>query len=69
MVDDQQGQTRIRPAEVLDERTTRVLHVLASHLAAFHEGKRSGHLRFDIEFEEGEIPEDGFWQNVNEKVL
>lgn len=53
----------------LDERTRNVLQVMATQVATFHEQGRSGAVSFDIQFESGEIPEEGFWQKVHEKVL
>jgi len=53
----------------LDDRVQRVLNVIAHHIGSFHLDKRTGELTFTILFDEGKLPEKGFIQNVNEKVL
>lgn len=53
----------------LDERVQKVLNVIAYHIGSFHNDRRKGTLKFEIAFDNGELPEDGFRQTIDESVL
>lgn len=53
----------------LDETTQRVLNVIAMHMGSFHYNQRTGILTFQIQFNEGVIPANGYRQIVDETVV
>jgi hypothetical protein len=53
----------------LDERVQKVLNVMAMHVGSFHLDGRTGELTFTVLFDEGELLDKGFIQNINEKVV
>lgn len=62
-------ETEQQQAPELDDRVQRVLNVIAMHIGSFHTRERTGTLTFNIQFKDGQLPQNGFNQNINEDVL
>lgn len=53
----------------LDPRVERVINVIALHIGTFHQQGRTGELVFKVKFDEGNIPQKGYSQTIDEDVL
>lgn len=64
MADEQQEQ-----GQQFDEKVQRVLNAIAIQMGSFQIHERSGKLSFTVQFQEGQIVEGGFLQDIHEEVL
>jgi len=52
----------------LDDRTDKVLRFVAYWIGSFQQQNRTGRLTFQIDFEQGRVPEQGFRHILDEQV-
>lgn len=65
MADEQQSEEQ----QQFDEKVQRVLNAIAIQMGSFQIHERSGTLNFTVQFQEGQIVEGGFLQDIHEEVL